>query len=205
MRAHSNRQQQNTDLTTQGGQIVSNQTWLLLTYKVPPEPARRRIAIWRKLKGMGAIYFQNGVCMLPLTDEHVRRVKVVENEITSIGGEAILLETTGLDRAQEEKILARFQAERDEAYAEVISRCNDFEAELARESAAGKFTYAEVEENEEDLRKLQTWIGKIVKLDFTGASLRAEAEAHVVRCETLLDAYARQVFEKQLGDGQGDV
>ncbi|MDE2365593.1 MAG: chromate resistance protein ChrB [Betaproteobacteria bacterium] len=180
---------------------MSNPTWLLLTYKVPPEPARRRIAIWRKLKGMGAVYLQNGVCMLPLTDEHVRRVKVIENEITSMGGEAILLETTGLDRAEEEKILARFQAERDEAYAEVISRCNDFEAELARESAAGKFTYAEVEENEEDLLKLQTWIGKIVKLDFTGASLRAEAEARVVRCETLLDAYARQVFERQHGDG----
>ncbi|MDE2428222.1 MAG: chromate resistance protein ChrB [Burkholderiales bacterium] len=184
---------------------MSNQTWLLLTYKAPPEPARRRIAVWRKLKGMGAVYLQNGVCMLPMTDEHVRRLKVVENEITSMGGEAVLLETTGLDRAQEEKILARFQAERDEAYAEVISRCDDFEAELVKESAAGKFTYAEVEENEEDLRKLQAWIGKIIKLDFTGASLRAEAEARVVRCETLLDEYAQRVFEKQHGEGQDDA
>lgn len=181
---------------------MSNQTWLLLTYKAPAEPARRRIAVWRKLKGMGAVYLQNGVCMLPLTDEHVRRLKVVENEITSMGGEAVLLETTGLDRAQEEKILARFQTERDEAYAEVISRCDDFEAELVKESAAGKFTYAEVEENEEDLRKLQAWIGKIIKLDFTGASLREAAETRVARCETLLDEYAQRVFEKQHGEGQ---
>ncbi len=187
------------------GTFMSNRAWLLLTYKVPPEPARHRIAVWRKLKGMGVVYLQNGVCVLPLTDQHVRRLKVIENEITHMGGEAVLLESGGLDRAQEDKILARFHAERDEAYTEVISRCDDFEAELARESAAGKFTYAEVEENEEDLRKLQAWIGKIVKLDFTGASLRAEAQARVARCETLLDEYARQVFEKQQADGQDDA
>jgi hypothetical protein len=26
-------------------------TWLLLTYKVPPEPATKRVALWRRLKG----------------------------------------------------------------------------------------------------------------------------------------------------------
>ena len=40
------------------------QNWLLLTYKVPAEPAKKRIAIWRRLKGMGAIYLQNGVCQI---------------------------------------------------------------------------------------------------------------------------------------------
>ena len=25
--------------------------WLLLTYKVPPEPAKKRIALWRRLLG----------------------------------------------------------------------------------------------------------------------------------------------------------
>jgi hypothetical protein len=40
-------------------------TWLLLTYKVPSEPAIKRFALWLRLKGMGAIYLQNGVCLLP--------------------------------------------------------------------------------------------------------------------------------------------
>jgi hypothetical protein len=30
-------------------------SWLLLTYKVPPEPAAKRIALWRRLKDAGAI------------------------------------------------------------------------------------------------------------------------------------------------------
>lgn len=75
--------------------------WLLLTYKVPPEPARKRVALWRKLKGMGAVYLQSGVCMLPKSDDHVRRLKILENEVAGMGGEAVILETVALDRAQE--------------------------------------------------------------------------------------------------------
>ena len=59
---------------------MDNITWLLLTYKVPAEPSARRIAIWRKLKGMGAIYLQNGVCVLPKADDHICELRVVEHE-----------------------------------------------------------------------------------------------------------------------------
>ena len=33
--------------------------WLLLVYRVPPEPSRLRAAVWRRLKSLGAIYLQN--------------------------------------------------------------------------------------------------------------------------------------------------
>lgn len=38
------------------------------------------------LKGMGAIYLENGVCVLPKTDDHVRRLKMSENDIAEMGG-----------------------------------------------------------------------------------------------------------------------
>ena len=177
-------------------------SWLLLTYKVPAEPAKRRIALWRKLKALGAVYLQSGVCLLPKVDPYVRRLKVLQNEISAMEGDAVLLETVGLDRAQEQKVIAQFSAERNEAYQEFIGRCADFEAEIAKERGAGKFTYAEVEENEEDLAKLRAWFDKIVMLDFYGASLRAEAEGRLARCAALLDDYAREVFEVQDEDGQ---
>lgn len=171
--------------------------WLLLTYKVPPEPAKKRIALWRKIKGMGAVYLQNGICLLPKTEDHLRRLKMIEIEIADMEGEAVLLETMGLDRAQEKKLIARFNIDRNEAYQEFLERCTAFEAELARESAAGKFTYAELEENDEDLKKLRAWLDKIRKLDFHGASLGKEAGKRLVQCEAALDAYAQRVFEAQ--------
>lgn len=169
--------------------------WLLLTYKVPPEPAARRIALWRKLKGMGAVYLQNGVCLLPKTEDHVRRLKMLENDIAEMGGEAVILETTALDRGHEDRVVARFKADRDEQYREFLGRCADFEAEIAKEVAIGKFTYAELEEEDTDLRKLQGWLEKIRKLDFYGASLAEEAAERLKACEALLDGYAQRVFD----------
>lgn len=170
-------------------------SWLLLTYKVPPEPAARRIAIWRRLKGMGAIYLQSGVCLLPRTDEHLRRLKMLENDIAEANGDSVLLETVALDQAQEEKVLARFKADRDEAYVEFIDKCDDFQREVAKEIAASHYTYAELEENDVDLKKLQGWLAKIEKLDFYGGEKAEEARVRLKGCEAVLDDYARRVFD----------
>ncbi|BBF50096.1 Chromate resistance protein ChrB [Escherichia coli] len=174
---------------------MNAQNWLLLTYKVPPEPAKKRIALWRKLKGMGAVYLQNGVCLLSKTDDHTRRLKIIENEINEMAGDSVLLETVALDRAQEDKVIARFKADRDEEYKELLGKCADFEAEIAHETEVQHFTYAELEENDVDLKKLLSWLEKIAKLDFYGATLAAEAAERLKGCEALLDAYAQRVFD----------
>jgi hypothetical protein len=166
-----------------------------MTYKVPPEPAAKRVALWRRLKGMGAVYLQNGVCLLPKTDDHMRRLKMMENDIAGMEGDCVILQTIALDRAQEDKVIARFKADRDDEYREFLGRCQGFEEEIAKERAINKFTYAELEEEDTDLKKLQSWFEKIRKLDFYGATLADEAAKRLHDCEVLLDAYAKQVFE----------
>ncbi len=170
-------------------------SWLLLTYKVPPEPASKRIALWRRLKGMGAVYLQNGVCLLPKTDDHVRQLKMLENDIANMKGQSVILETLALDKGQGEKVIARFKADRDDAYEEFIDKCEDFEREIAKEVGANHFTYAELEENDVDLKKLQGWLAKINKLDFYGAAQALEATERLKGCEALLDDYAKRVFD----------
>lgn len=168
--------------------------WLLLAYKMPPEPARTRIAIWRKLKGMGAVYLQNGVCVLPRSDDHLRRLKVVENEIEQAGGEAILLSADGLDQRQAEKVVGRFNADRDEEYRELISKCEAYQAEIAEETRVRHLTYAELGENEQEFAKLKTWYAKIAQNDYYEAPLANSAREWLKRCENILEAYAQNVF-----------
>ncbi len=169
--------------------------WLLLAYRMPAEPSARRLAVWRRLKAMGAVYLQGGVCMVPKTPGHVRLLKMIEKEIGDAGGESVILETVALDRQQEEKVVARFKVDRDDAYAELIDKCDDFERDVAKEVAASHYTYAELEENEVDLKKLQGWLAKIRKLDFYGAARGPDAEARLAACEALLDDYAQRVFD----------
>lgn len=176
---------------------MSKVTWLLLTYKMPSEPAAKRIAVWRRLKSMGAVYLQNGVCLLPKTDDHVRHLKMIENDIVRAKGDCVLLETVALDKAQADKVIGRFKADRDDAYEEFIDKCDDFEREVAKEVAAKHFTFAELEENDVDLKKLQGWLEKIGKLDFYGAARASEAASRLKGCEAVLDDYAKRVFEAQ--------
>jgi len=58
----------------------------------------------------GVVNPRNGVCLLPKTDDHVRRLKMLENDVAEMAGEAVLLETVALDRGQEEKVIGRFKA-----------------------------------------------------------------------------------------------
>lgn len=175
--------------------------WLLLIYKVPAEPATKRVALWRRLKGMGAVYLQSGVCLLPRTDDHLRRLKMMENDIAEMGGEALILETAGLDARQQEKAVARFRADRDDQYREFIGRCDAFEIEIAKEIRIEKFTYAELEEEDTDLKKLQGWLEKIRKLDFYGGTLAEQAASRLRDCETCLGAYAQRVFDANAENG----
>ena len=173
---------------------MSSLKWLLLLYKLPPEPAKRRIAIWRKLKGMGAVYLQDGVCFLPRTDDHLRGLKILDNEIRESSGEAIVLEGHALDNAQEQRVIHRFNNDRNEIYKEFIGRCADYEAEIAREIREKHFTYAELEENDEDLGKLRVWLAKIQKLDLYEAPLGKAAKERLQICAELLEKFSQKVF-----------
>jgi hypothetical protein len=50
--------------------------------------------------------------------------------------------------APKKKVVTRFMADLDEQYRELISKCADFGAEIAKETAAVHFTYAEIEKSD---------------------------------------------------------
>jgi DNA-binding transcriptional regulator PaaX len=39
--------------------------WHLLIYRMPTEPASKRVSVWRDLHRLGALYLQQCVCVLP--------------------------------------------------------------------------------------------------------------------------------------------
>ena len=166
--------------------------WLVLVYKLAPEPTRYRASIWRKLKAAGAIYLQNGVAALPENAGNERVLRGVAYEVGALEGTAYLLRGTMLGDAA--GITTAFAVARDAEYGEVLGRCQDFHAELAKERAVAKFTFAELEENEEDLAKLVAWLAKIKQRDPFGASLRTEAEQAVAGCREDLEAFAAAVY-----------
>lgn len=172
-------------------------SWLLLTYKVPPEPSKFRVAIWRRIRSLGAVYIQNGICVLPKTTEHQRQLRMVQSDIERAGGEAVIFETAALDAKQEDLVVARFKHDRDQDYEEFLDKCVDYKKEVDKEVRADHYTFAELKENDEDLKKLKGWLERIKMLDFYGAPARATADQRLAECEELLESYAHEVFERE--------
>jgi hypothetical protein len=173
--------------------------WLLLIYRVPPEPTRLRSTVWRRIKSLGAIYLQNSVAALPASTANERALRKLRHEITDMSGTAMLMSCTVL--AGEAEVRASFQTARNDEYEEIVDKCADFLMQVQKEYDENHFTYAELEENEVDLVKLRNWFAKIVERDVFGASGRAACEQSLEKCEQSLEAYAARVYAEE-AEGQ---
>ncbi len=166
--------------------------WLLLIYRVPSEPTRLRAAVWRRLKALGAIYLQNSAAALPAGESAERALRGLRNEIGQMGGTAHLLHCDPLVAGGD--IVAAYNAARDDEYEEIEDRCRDFLAEIDHETSDEHFTYAELEENDEDLQKLHGWLAKVVARDVLKASRQTEAREALARCEEALSGFGARVY-----------
>jgi len=173
--------------------------WLLLIYRVPPEPTRLRSTVWRRIKSLGAIYLQNSVAALPASPANERSLRKLRREIVDMSGTAILLAAGAL--AGEAEVRGAFETARNEEYGEIIDKCEDFLRQVQKEYDENHFTYAELEENEEDLVKLKNWFAKIVDRDVFLADRRPATERALETCEQSLEAYAARVYAEE-AEGQ---
>lgn len=184
-----------SSLGTAAEEEPNSLNWILLVYRVPPEPTRLRATVWRRLKGLGAIYLQNSAAALPANPANERALRKLRHEILGMSGTAVLLQCTAL--AGEADILAAFQAARDDEYEEIVDKCQDFLAQLQKEYQAEHFSFAELEENDVDLTKLRTWFEKVSGRDTFDAAGRKAAEEALAACEESLEAYANQVYARE--------
>src|SRR5215217_6872946 len=66
--------------------------WVLLVYRLPREPSRHRVAVWRKLRDLGALYLKDGVAALPEDAVTREQLEWLQLRVREAGGEATLWE-----------------------------------------------------------------------------------------------------------------
>ncbi len=95
--------------------------WVLLHYKIPSEPSAPRVYVWRKLKRIGAVFYQEAVWVLPNNPRTREHFQWLAAEIVENGGEAALWEADLALRGQDEALEKLFADQVDQAYAEILS------------------------------------------------------------------------------------
>jgi len=111
------------------------------------------------------MYIGPSVCMFPETPEAASRLLSCRKVAEDAGGTARLFPLVIDDEETEDDLVAEFHALRAAEYAEFQERVDALLDELRREGESGKFTFAELEENEDELEKLERWLKKIESRD----------------------------------------
>src|SRR5919198_5961172 len=82
-------------------------SWVLLAYRLPREPSTPRIALWRKLKRLGAVQIQDSLVALPFDSRNREQLDWLADEIAEAGGEATVWIAQPATAAQERALAAR--------------------------------------------------------------------------------------------------
>jgi hypothetical protein len=178
-----------------------NTRWLLLIYTVPAQPTRKRAAIWREVKKVGAEYLRDGVCILPERPGTLDALRAIAASVEAFEGEATLVQSVQLDGDRSDAVVAHFQATRAEEYAEIAHDAERLLEHVARETEHRDFTYAELEELEQDLAKLKRWADQVRARDYFESREAQPVTAVLERCERALEAFLDTTADAQAAAG----
>jgi hypothetical protein len=178
-------------------------SWLLFLTQLPASPSSARVALWRRLRAHGATSLLNGAWVLPRTAAHESFFTELAETVQAQGGRAFVLPVADAPPSTGAVITARFRADREREYNELAERCDAFLAELRKETAAAKFTFAELEENEQDLEKLTGWLARIQARDFLPDQPDPGPPGRLAECRRALEVFSQAVYEAERVDPVG--
>jgi hypothetical protein len=178
--------------------------WLLVTVSTPGRGSAERVYAWRALRRLGALYLHQSVCVLPADDGTSAEIERLLEHLRGRGSQGEALQIQFIDEAQEQALVARFQAERSDEYHEVVERTGQFHDELEYERGRGRTTYPELEESDADLARHRKWLAAIEARDYFGAPGHAEATAAVRACETALAAFEASAMAHEFAEDRSE-
>ena len=177
--------------------VVANR-FTVLVYRMPAKPTAARVAVWRLLKKIGAIYLQQSVCVFPDNSSLRKDLAPILRRITETPGEFHLLPLRSLDAAEDAKLIQQFQDQTSNHYQEIIENCEvNFTKEIEFETFRKNFTYEEAEEIRAEFEKICAWYDRVTRRDWFGAPNQNQAKEWLSRCEKMLEEFEARVFERQ--------
>ena len=169
------------------------QSWVVFLAQLPASPSSARVSLWRRLRATGAASLMKGAWVLPANDAHKRLFLELAETVRSQGGQASILSGTEV-AGDPVAIRDKFAADRTREYEEFQDRSSAFLAEIAKERKLKKFTFAELEEIDDDFAKLSAWLRKITARDFFPNEHKRKAEEALRRCDSKRKTFASAVY-----------
>ncbi|MFF7794003.1 Chromate resistance protein ChrB [Streptomyces sp. NPDC007991] len=175
--------------------------WLLVSVTTAGAVPSLRMQVWRKLKGLGALYLQQSVCLLPDRPAVAASVAELGERVRADGGRMRVVHIEVADEGERRELAGGMTAAVDREYAEVLERLPSFFTELEMESGRGRAVFAEVEESEADLERFRSWVAKIEARDYFDAPRGGQVRAELARAGETLAAFETAALAGEDADG----
>jgi hypothetical protein len=118
--------------------VIGATAWLLLLFSLPTNRNTERVAVWRRLKKMGAVQIKTSTYLLPDQPAQYEQFQWLAQQIRDYGGDCTLVRAQEIEGLTQGKIVAIFNDSRTKDYSELrkalqsfIRRRNKMDAEEA--------------------------------------------------------------------------
>jgi hypothetical protein len=169
--------------------------WVVLLARVPAEPSRHRVAIWRELRRLGAVAIGQSVWALPDRPAATSGLDRIAELVARGSGELTLLEAVGRDQPSRERLERLYVEARAAEWTEFRAECARYLAEIDKEIGKGKLTVAELEEEEQSMERLRRWHRELRARDVLATPAAHAADQDLKACAAKLEDYTTRVFQ----------
>ena len=155
--------------------------------------------MWRELRRLGAVPASAGtwaVPDLPAFSEGIAAVRELAER--GDGGSVSIFRATGHGESDAVELHDAFTRARVDEWNEFVADCGKFDAEIDREFAREKFTFGELEEEEQGLDRLRRWHRDLLRRDAFAQPEAQLATERLAASVEKLATYSERVYEVNL-------
>jgi len=133
--------------------VVKATSWLLLLFSLPTNRNSERVAVWRRLKKMGAVQIKTSTYLLPDEPAQYEQFQWLAQQIRDYGGDSTLVRAQEIEGLTKDKVVSLFNAARDKEYLALRKALQDFVSRRRKSDA--EFAPAELERLTKQFRELR--------------------------------------------------
>jgi hypothetical protein len=185
--------------------IVENAVkWLVFSYSLPSQSGSGpRVALWRRLRRLGAITPVGGMPVLPARVECEEALVWLAQEIRQAQGEAVVMHVDHFEGLDDHQLIDLFRAARREDYIEIETEVCEFEKDLQEGGDGALF-----KRGKDIVNRLRRRYTEVMHVDYFESPIRTRVAALLTRMEQDLmqgEQPAIHVMNASIGDYQNRV
>ena len=133
--------------------MITANSWLLLLFSLPTNRNTERVAVWRRLKKMGAVQIKTSTYLLPDDPAQYEQFQWLAQQIRDYGGDSTLVRAQDIEGLTKEKVIAMFNDARARDYGQLRKALQSFIAR--RKKMDAEAAAAEVERLTRQFREVR--------------------------------------------------